>query len=269
MVLVMATAMLPACLLFTSLDETSGGGEFPGDGGTSDVVVPAADAADSSVGADAPIDAVPRTDAGFCLQDAGPGQVFCTEFPGPTVAEGWSSLASGVGSLELDQGNLLAKVPVLPAYDEGKYVARIIDGVFSSLACSFAFRRDVLGEELVSIAELIVEMNAAEYNLQLYTGVTTGRLLVARYPGDGGDGDNLQAVANVAPPIGEWHRYTIEATKTHVRAYVDGQLEASIEHGTPLAQLRSTFKLGIPRIDGDNLQPWQMRFDDVRCTLSP
>ena len=268
LLLVGASALLPACLLFTSLDDASGGAAPADDASTPEVIAPS-DAAESSTPTDAPFDAVPSADGGFCQTDAGAGEVFCTEVPGPTVAEGWSGLAGGVGSLELAQGNMLAKVPVLGQYEQGKFVYRTIDGKFSSLACSFAFRRDVLGEEDVSIAEMVVETSGEDYLLSLYTLPTTGRLLVQRYPEDGGDGVVEETPADLAAPIGEWHRVTLEVTTSQLRALVDGQLTASLSNTIPSAEIRTTFRLGIPQIDGDNLAAWELRFDDVRCILTP
>jgi hypothetical protein len=266
MLLVGTSALLPACLLFTSLDDASGGpNPSSGEGGTPDVLPPS----EASAAADGPTDAVPGTDAGFCGPTALPGEVFCTEFAGPTVSEGWSGLAGGVGTLELDQGNLRASVPVLAQYEQGKHVYRTIDGSFSTLSCSFAFRRDVLGEEDVSIAEMSVETSGEDYQLTLYTLPATGRLLVQRYPEDGGDNVGEETPADLAPATGQWHRVTLEVSTAQLRVYLDGQLSGSLPNRIPAAEIRTTFRLGVPQIDGDNLAPWELRFDDVRCILIP
>jgi hypothetical protein len=185
------------------------------------------------------------------------------------VSEGWSGLAGGVGTLELDQGNLRASVPVLAQYEQGKHVYRTIDGSFSTLSCSFAFRRDVLGEEDVSIAEMSVETSGEDYQLTLYTLPATGRLLVQRYPEDGGDNVGEETPADLAPATGQWHRVTLEVSTAQLRVYLDGQLSGSLPNRIPAAEIRTTFRLGVPQIDGDNLAPWELRFDDVRCNLIP
>ena len=270
MLLVGASALLPACLLFTSLDNTTNGGEPATEGGAPDVATTSdtGSGTDTST-TDASVDVTPSTDGGFCQTDAGAGQVFCTEFNGPTVAEGWSGLAGGVGALELDQGNMLAKVPVVGQYENGKFVYRYIDGAYSTLSCSFAFRRDVLGEEDTTIAEMDVQTGGEDYLIALYTLPTTGRLLTQRYPEDSGDGVVNETPADLATPVGEWHRVTLENTTTQIRVYVDGQLNGTLTTAATPAEIRTTFRLGLPQIDGDNTAAWELRFDDVRCILTP
>jgi hypothetical protein len=268
MLLVGACALLPACLLFTSLDNTTNGGEpAPGEGGTPDVATP--DTADTSVTLDATNDATPAADGGFCQTDAGAGQVFCTEFAGAAVSDDWSGLAAGVGSLELAQGNMLAKIPVVAEYEQGKFVYRNIDGAFGTLSCSFAFRRDVLGEEDLSIAELEVQTGGEEYLVALYTRTTGGRLLMQRYPEDGGDGVVSEVPIDLAPAVGEWHRVTVEVGSPQIRVLIDGKLTGSLANAPTPAEIRTVFRLGVPQVDGENTAPWELRFDDVRCILTP
>ena len=267
MLLVGASALMPACLLFTSLDNTTNGADPPANEAGSPDVTSTTDTSTPAV--DAAIDATPSAEAGFCLTDAGAGQVFCTEFNGPTLAEGWSGLSGGVGILELDQGNLLAHVPVVGQYEQGKYVYRYVDGAYSTLSCSFAFRRDVLGEEDVTVAEMDVQTGGEDYLIALYTLPTTGRLLTQRYPEDGGDGEVTETPIDVATPLGEWHRVTLENTTTQIRVFIDGQLNGSLTTAATPAEIRTAFRLGLPQIDGANTAPWELRFDDVRCILTP
>lgn len=266
MLLVAASAMLPACLLFTSLDDASGGADPANDSG-SDTNASDAPLSPSDAAGDAVADA--NLAARFCEQDGGPGLVFCADFDGTDLAEGWSGLASGAGELLLDQKALLAKVPTTTAYSKGKHLFRDIDGVFTSLSCSFAFRRDVLGDESVIIAALAVETNAEYYTAYLYATVTSGQLLVQKFPADGGEPTATSGTANFGFPIGEWHRLTIEATKTQVRASIDGQLETSLVHDTTAKAIRTKLELGEPEISASNTKPWELRFDDVRCNLIP
>jgi hypothetical protein len=272
MAFVATCAMLPACLLFTSLDDTSGGAEPPAaEAGPNDGTAPATEtgAVDAPSGDASTDGGIPTPEAGFCAQDAGPGVVLCSEFSGTDPSAGFSGLGGAVGTLELDEGNLLARVPVLGQYEQGKHVYQIVNGAFSILSCSFAFRRDVIGDELISVAELAVQTNAEHYSVFLYTAPTSGRLLVADYPADGGDGIFNSTAAGLGAQPGEWHRVGLEATATHVRVYIDGQLDVSLPHQSVPAAFQTTFKLGIPQIDGDNLQPWELRFDDVRCIRMP
>ena len=74
-----------------------------------------------------------------------------------------------------------------------------------------------------------------------------------------------ESPVDLAFPIDEWHRVTLETTSTQVKFYIDGVLNGTVAHQTVPTPLRTTFKVGIPQIDGDNLQPWELRFDDVRC----
>lgn len=270
MLLVGASALLPACLLSTSLDNTTNGGEPPTEGGSPDV----ASTTDSGTGTDtstndASVDVTRSADGGFCQTDAGAGQVFCSEFAGTTVSEGWSGLAPGAGTLELDQGNMLAKIPLVAQYDQGRFVYRHVDGAFSKLSCSFAFRRDLLDEEDLSIAELAVETGGEDYLVALYTLPTNGRLLTQRYPEDGGNGVVTETPIDLAAPIGTWHRVNVEVGSPEIRVYIDGQLSGSLANATTPPQIRTTFRLGVPQVDGDNTAPWELRFDDVRCILTP
>src|SRR5689334_3906971 len=108
-------ALLPACLLFTSLDDASGGGDpSTNDASTNDGAATSSDA--SSGGSDASSDVASNPDARFCEQDGGPGLILCADFDGTNIEQGWTGLAGGAGELLLDQKTLLAKVPATTEY---------------------------------------------------------------------------------------------------------------------------------------------------------
>ena len=258
-------ATLSACLLFTSLDDTTGGAEPSPDGGTGDAEGGSPDASSAVDGNTN--DVTPPVDGGrFCSGDAG---FFCADFDDPPIDKGWTGLSTGVGTLSLDKNALVADVPITTDYQAGSFLFEKMNKTFSVLSCSFDFGRDVIGEHQTSFIELHVATADQLYDAILYTAPVEGRLLVYTYPGDGGNGDATQTNAAVAFPAGESHRITLEVNGTQARAFVDGQLTASLPHNVPLTPIQTTLRFGEPQIDGANATAWKLRMDNLRCDLTP
>src|SRR6185295_12100705 len=114
LVLAALAGNLAACLLFTSLDDTSGGGEPANDASTNEAGPGGDGGADAPASIDGGSDVAVADGGRFCSGDAG---YFCADFDDPPLDTGWSGLSTGVGTVSFDNKSLLAEAPITADYE--------------------------------------------------------------------------------------------------------------------------------------------------------
>lgn len=264
-----ALAAISSC---TSTANLSGGADDAG-------VETGADASSDSSGG-GPDGATDAADANAfdawssCAADA--GQIFCDDFDHGVLGQAWTKMSAGPGSLTLDNDishsapySLVATADVTGAYAEGPALTKDFSGTFDTVSCTFAFRRDGVGDARIEIADLAVTTGPTVFRADLLMGPTDGYLEVFTTPSDGGPttGDNV--TAPLAFVVGTWHELTMTIDRKSATLLVDGALAGKLDHGNDVTPASWSWRIGTPVIDTANATPWQIRFDDVRCFRTP
>jgi hypothetical protein len=266
-----------ACLLFTSLDDLSGGADADAGGGTATDGASGADGRTDG-GGTTTIDAAPNDGANTangrpCSLDT--GDVFCASFDVGALADGWDSLSQPNGTMALEENasfspprSALANLESTGTYIQGPFLQKNLVGPITTLSCSIAFRRDVVGTSPTTFFQLIAFFGGNDaYTAQVTTGTTAGDFSVNRYV-DGGNLPLRSATAPVAFPIGEWHIVTIMGDAQNVHLLVDGAEVAALAHDFTVPSAGARIRVGLFDINSGAATSWSVHYDDVRCTAT-
>ena len=197
--------------------------------------------------------------------------IFCTQLPGPALAE-WSTISELGGSITLDQAfsqsppsSLRATMPAQPAAGAGGYAAavkkiasppHVVDEV------SFSFRHTGMPSASVGIARLTVGISSNE--LSLIVSTTASSMVVRAAFGSAPSLDVGSPVA--LPPAGAWTRITLRLERA-----VPSVLTLEIDEAVIFSQkpvTSSTYgtdialELGLVSV-GAGTSALDVRFDDV------